>query len=65
MRAIWISGLLPRYGLAAEYDFNGNLLRSWHDPSGKVIQCVTCMTLHNKKLYLGSFYIDYIGVVDY
>ena len=65
MRALYLSGLIPKYALAVEYDFKGNILKSWHDPSGKFIECVTCVTLHNDKLYLGSFYIDYIAVVDY
>jgi hypothetical protein len=55
----------PKYGLICEYDFNGNLLRSWHDPTGRVIQSVAGVTEHNNKLYLSSFYHDYIGVLDY
>ncbi len=56
---------LPKYGLAAEYDLNGNILRSWHDPTGERIEVVTCITEHKNKLYIGSFFHDYIGVIDY
>ena len=55
----------PMYGLAIELDFDGEIIRSWHDPEGKVIQSVTCVTQHNKKLYLGSYINDFIGVVDF
>ncbi len=56
---------LPKYGLLVEYDMNGKMLKSWHDPTGKTIECITCATLHENKIYLGSFYIDYIAVIDY
>ena len=60
-----IALISPKYALAVEYDFDGNILRSWHDPDGKVIEIVTCVTQNGNKLYLGSFYHDYIGVIDY
>lgn len=56
---------MPKYGLLAEYDLNGRLLKTWHDPTGKVVEEITAATLHNGKIYMGSFYIDYIAVVDY
>ena len=56
---------LPKYGLIIEYDFEGNILKSFHDPIGKIIEMVTCVTQHNNKLYLGSFIHNYIGVIDY
>jgi sugar lactone lactonase YvrE len=56
---------LPKYGLLVEYDFDGNILKSFHDPTGKIIELVTCVTQHNNKLYIGSFIHDYIGVIDY
>lgn len=54
-----------KYGLILEYDFNGNILRSWHDPTGLRIGTSTCVTLHKNKLYLGTFFQDFIGVVNY
>lgn len=56
---------LPKYGLLVEYDLSGKPIKSWHDPSGKAIESVTNAVIHKNKLYLGSFYIDFIGVVDY
>ncbi len=57
--------IVPKYGLIAEYDLNGKLLKSWHDPTGSVVESSSEVQLHDNKLYLGSFYIDYIAVVDY
>ncbi len=57
--------IVPKYGLIAEYDLNGNPLKSWHDPTGKVIESSSHVELHENKLYIGSFYIDYIGVIEY
>jgi hypothetical protein len=57
--------IVPKYGLIAEYDLNGRLIKSWHDPTGLVVESSSEIELHNNKLYLGSFYIDYMAVVDY
>jgi hypothetical protein len=57
--------IVPKYGLIAEYDLNGQLLKSWHDPTGLVVESSSEIGLHDNKLYLGSFYIDYIAVLDY
>ncbi len=56
---------LPKYSLIVEYDFDGNVLNSWHDPSGTTVDFATCVALHKNKLYIGSFYIDHIAVIDY
>jgi hypothetical protein len=56
---------IPKYGLVIEYDLNGKALRSWHDPTGKTIEAVTNVALYKNKLYMGSFYHEYIAVVDY
>lgn len=55
----------PAYGLVAEFDMNGNILRTWHDQSGKKVNSVTSAVLHNNKLYLGSYSSKNIAVVDY
>ncbi len=57
-----------QYSLVAEYDINGNPLRSWHDPTGKLISLgVSQMTLFDNKLYLGSSSpsVDFIPVINY
>jgi adipocyte plasma membrane-associated protein len=56
---------VPKYGLLAEYDFNGTLIKSWHDSTAQNIEVITCVTYYQKKLYLGSFYHDYLAAVDY
>lgn len=56
---------IPKYGLLAEYDLNGNVIKSWHDPTGKVVECTTSALIYNNKIYLGSFYNDFLAVVDY
>ena len=55
----------PKYGLLGEYDLNGNLIKSWHDSAGKTVECITHATIHDGKLYMGSFYNDYIAVLEY
>jgi streptogramin lyase len=57
--------LLPKYGLVVEYDLDGNVLKSWHDPTGQVVSGCTNIAIHDGKMYLGSFYIGYIVQVDY
>ncbi len=56
---------LGEYGLIAEYDLNGNPLRSWHDQNGKVVSAVSQITQYQDKLYLGSLLSDYIATVNY
>ena len=57
--------MAPKYGLFAEYDLNGQILRSWQDPNGEVIQATSAGAVYNNKLYLGSLFADYIAIVDY
>jgi hypothetical protein len=57
--------VLPKYGLIVEYDLNGKTLRSWHDPTGKSVGSSSEIAVHNGKLYIGSFNLKYIAVVDY
>lgn len=53
-----------KYGLVAEYDLNGTVLRSWHDTTGERIECVTNANIYKNKMYLGSYYNTFIGVID-
>lgn len=58
--------LIPnKQGLLVEYDLDGKMLQSWHDPTGKGVENVAEADLQNNKLYIGSFYNDFIAVVDY
>jgi hypothetical protein len=56
---------LGKYGLLAEYDLNGKPLKSWHDPTGKIVQGSSQAFIYENKLYLGSLLLDYVAVVDY
>ena len=60
-----VFNIFPKYGLLVEYDLSGRPLRSWHDPTGTQIESISNAVLHNGKVYLGSIYNDFIGVVDY
>lgn len=60
-----VFSMAPKYGLLVEYDLNGKILRSWHDPSGKVIESTSAAAIYGNKVYIGSLYMPYIAVVDY
>ena len=57
--------MIPKYGLLVEYNLNGDIIRSWHDPTGLKIAGTASATVHKGKVYIGSYYSDFIGVVDY
>ena len=59
------SNVLPKYGLLAEYSLDGKLIKNWADPTGKVVQVTTNAIIYDKKLYMGSYYNDFIAYVDY
>ncbi|RNA35311.1 adipocyte plasma membrane-associated [Brachionus plicatilis] len=56
--------ILPKYGLLAEYGMDGVAIRSWHDPKGVKIECTTAGAIYDNKLYLGSFYNSFLGIVN-
>jgi hypothetical protein len=56
---------LPRYGLLVEYDLNGSVIKSWHDPTGKVLQAISHAEIKDGKVYLGSIFDSYVAVIDY
>ena len=57
--------LVPKNALLVEYDLSGTPLRSWHDPTGKVVESMTSAAIHEGKLYIGNLINDYIASVDY
>ncbi|KAI6209107.1 Adipocyte plasma membrane-associated protein [Aphelenchoides besseyi] len=57
-----INLISPSYGLAIELDLNGTIVRSYHDPDGR-INDISQISDHNGFLYLGSFHGDYIAKV--
>lgn len=57
--------LSPKYGLLVEYDLKGNILRSWHDPRGEVVESTSSAVLIGNKVYIGSLFADYIAVINH
>jgi hypothetical protein len=64
LRAIMLDAP-KKYALVCEYEFDGTLRKSWHDSDGRIIQSIAGVTMYKSKLYLSSFYNDFIGVIDY
>ena len=56
---------MPKYGLLVEYDLDGNVIKSWHDPTGKTVAVGTHAVIRDGKIYIGSIFDDYIAVIDY
>jgi hypothetical protein len=57
--------VIPKYGLLLEYNLNGEIVRSLHDPSGLKIAGTASAAVNKGKIYIGSYYSDFIGVTDY
>ncbi|KAI6230949.1 Adipocyte plasma membrane-associated protein [Aphelenchoides besseyi] len=57
-----INLIAPSYGLAIELDLNGTIVRSYHDPDGRISD-ISQVSEHNGFLYLGSFHGDFIAKV--
>ncbi|XP_055945476.1 adipocyte plasma membrane-associated protein-like isoform X2 [Argiope bruennichi] len=55
-----IADYLLDYGLVLEFDDKGNILRSFHSPSGKITHLSEAFE-HNGYLYLGSWRNKYLG----
>ncbi|KAF7634794.1 Str_synth domain-containing protein [Meloidogyne graminicola] len=52
-----------KYGLVLELDLTGKIIRSYHDPTGTVVQGVSQASDDGNFLYLGSFHADFIAKV--
>ncbi|XP_071490565.1 adipocyte plasma membrane-associated protein-like isoform X1 [Diadema antillarum] len=51
---------LPQYGLIVEVDQMGRIVRSLHDPSGKVVEAVSEVLDTGDTLYLGSYFSPFL-----
>jgi hypothetical protein len=60
-----VSKVVPKYGLLVEYDMDGNVIKSWHDPTGRVVESASIAVVHDDKVYMGSYHSSFIAVVDY
>ncbi|KAK3596049.1 hypothetical protein CHS0354_032577 [Potamilus streckersoni] len=52
---------IPKYGLIAELDEQGEIVRSLHDPTGTKIPAVSEVEDHDGVMYLGSYGLPYIS----
>lgn len=53
--------LLPKYGLVVQLNEHGDIVRSLHDPSGKVISHVSEVEDTGPILYLGSYNLPFLS----
>ncbi|OWF53760.1 adipocyte plasma membrane-associated protein-like [Mizuhopecten yessoensis] len=56
-----IMRFVPKYGLVIEVSAEGKILRSLHDPTGKVIPSVSEVEDKDGVLYLGSYNLPYMS----
>ncbi|GBM15750.1 Adipocyte plasma membrane-associated protein [Araneus ventricosus] len=59
-RGDYIFSLFHRHGIVIEFDENGQILRSFHSPDGK-ISVLHEVNEHEGYIYLGSFINPYLG----
>ena len=56
---------LPAYGMVIEVDWEGNILRSFHDPTGAVVtEGSEVVERPEGKMWIGSFKAPYIVEFD-
>lgn len=56
---------LPAYGMVLEVDWEGNIVRSFHDPAGSVVREATeVVERPGGKIWIGSFQAPYIAEAD-
>ena len=60
----FIMHLVPKYGLIVQFDDNGQIVQSLHDPTGKTISGVSEVLDMGPNLYLGSYNAPFLARVD-
>ena len=56
---------LPGYGMVLEVDWEGNIVRSLHDPTARVVREATeVLERPGGKLLIGSFQAPYLAEVE-
>ena len=56
---------LPAYGMVLEVDWEGNIVRSFHDPAGVVVREATeVVERPGGKIWIGSYQAHYIAEAD-
>ncbi|KAF8784500.1 Adipocyte plasma membrane-associated protein like [Argiope bruennichi] len=59
-RGDYILSMFPRHGIVIEFSENGQILRSFHSPDGRISD-LSEVQEHEGYLYLGSFVNRYLG----
>jgi hypothetical protein len=62
----WVENLVPKYGLAIVVDERGEIIKSWHDPTGKAAHLISQADRHPKTgdIWLGSHSGHHVAVVN-
>ena len=56
---------LPGYAMVLEVDWEGNIVRSFHDPTGTVVrEASEVVERPEGKIWIGSFQAPYIAEAD-
>ena len=55
--------MVPRYCLAAEFNADGDIISSVHDETGSTMTAISEVLEYNKTLYIGSYFMPFIGKV--
>ena len=56
-----MTSLIPKYGMLLKLSSKGEILQSFHDPTGTVMGEVTEVFEDEGVLYLGSYKHDFLG----
>ncbi|KAF7229441.1 adipocyte plasma membrane-associated protein-like, partial [Nothobranchius furzeri] len=60
----WFNLLLPYYGLVLELGPNGEIVRTLHDPEGRLTWAVSDVFQHRGRTYLGSTDLPFLPVLE-
>uniref|UniRef100_A0AAV2IWF9 Strictosidine synthase conserved region domain-containing protein n=1 Tax=Knipowitschia caucasica TaxID=637954 RepID=A0AAV2IWF9_KNICA len=60
----WYNLLLPRYALVLELGADGNILRTHHDPEGRLTWSISDVFQHRGRMYLGNTELPFLPVLN-
>uniref|UniRef100_A0A1A8KF69 Strictosidine synthase conserved region domain-containing protein n=1 Tax=Nothobranchius kuhntae TaxID=321403 RepID=A0A1A8KF69_NOTKU len=60
----WFNLMLPYYGLVLELGPNGEIVRTLHDPEGRLTWAVSDVFQHRGRTYLGSTDLPFLPVLE-
>lgn len=59
----WMQPQAKRYGLLTAYNWNGQLLASWHDPPGNRVREISSAEIFNHSVFFGSDNQPYVALL--